>query len=31
MMVCMFNVVFDAKFTTQQILRPQKLKKTASR
>jgi hypothetical protein len=24
MMVCMFNVVFDSKFTTQQILRPEK-------
>ena len=30
MMVCMFNVVFDSKFTTKQILAPQKLKKTAS-
>lgn len=26
MMVCMFNVVFDAKFTTRQILRPAKTK-----
>ncbi len=26
MMVCMFNVVFDAKFTTKQILRPAKTK-----
>jgi hypothetical protein len=26
MMVCMFNVVFDAKFTTKQILRPEKPK-----
>jgi hypothetical protein len=24
MMVCMFNVVFDSKFTTRQILRPEK-------
>ncbi|MFO1247250.1 MAG: hypothetical protein U1E93_03295 [Alphaproteobacteria bacterium] len=24
MMVCMFNVVFDSKFTTRQILRPAK-------
>jgi len=30
MMVCMFNVVFDAKFTTKQILKPEKPKKTAS-
>ncbi len=29
MMVCMFNVVFDAKFTTQQILRPAKVKEAA--
>jgi hypothetical protein len=30
MMVCMFNVVFDSKFTTKQILAPEKPKKTAS-
>jgi hypothetical protein len=29
MMVCMFNVVFDAKYTTQQILRPAKAKAPA--
>lgn len=29
MMVCMFNVVFDSKFTTQQILRPAKVKEAA--
>ena len=31
MMVCMFNVVFDAKYTTKQILRPAKAVKAAEK